>query len=978
MPNSINTGTTDIPLKFAKKLTDVVNKAWEEGNYIKNITPTTRELLKYWFMEPFYSHRDINFNEGQKQAILNIIYIHEVVKSRSVLDMYRFVDAKVLVELGQEQINNKKNDYPKYAVKMATGTGKTWVMHALVLWQYLNAKYEENNTGRFSKNFLLVAPGLIVYERLLDSYLGKINDSGTRDFSTSDLKKYEELFLPNAYRNDVYGFVQNSTAKKEEIGKKPTGNGVIAITNWHLLLQEELIDEKEDCYESIRRILPIVPGITDGHNLQNLDNRYLSGNELDYLVSLKDIFVINDEAHHIHENKVAREIYEVEWQKSLNSILATKGKKFIQVDFSATPYNVTGSGNRRTKHYFPHMVVDFDLKEAIQRGLVKTIVLDKRKEIDGQRLEDLDYKALREGKKVVSLSDGQKVMIRAGLQKLNILEKEFIEFTKDANGITNKYPKMLIMCEDTEVSPFIVKYLTDNLGLDEDDLIQIDSNKQGEVKKEEWDKIKIKLFNIDSYPKPKIIISVLMLREGFDVNNICVIVPLRSNSAPILLEQTIGRGLRLMWREKEYEFIKNENRGRLLIEKKQPSNYLDILNIIEHPSFIQFYKDLISDGAAYESQENPKSSKEVLGDLIRVGLKDNYKKYDLYMPIIVQESEEIIIHKKIDINKMEPFKYFTLERLKSLVLKKSNEFYSEELTVKTRFGDYEVPGDIFNAKSYNEYIYKIIKAISQSLERISKRKVKRFPFMQINIAELASTVDRYIKSRLFEQKFNPLVDDNWRVLLLNNIGIIEHIIKELSKVIYELQNNVKISQAIVERKYFSKIDEIKMRELYSIQVTKSIYSRLPYPMKNGGFEKDFIEYADTDAQVDSIIKIAENYHNFASLNYIRSDGIIASYFPDFVIKIGEDIYLVETKAQKDLNNENVKSKEQAAMDWINKVNSLKSEERMNCKWNYVLLGENVYYTMKKEGACIKEILDFIKLTRYSRERILLDISDWMP
>ncbi|MGK0466990.1 DEAD/DEAH box helicase family protein [Clostridium sp.] len=966
MPNAINTGTRDIPLKFAQELTDIVNKEWEEGTFINNVTPITRELLNYWFIEPFYSQREFNFHEGQKQAILNTIYVHEVVKSRSVIDMYRLVNKKILAELGQDQINNKKNDYCKYAVKMATGTGKTWVMHGLVLWQYLNAKYEENKTGMFSKNFLLVAPGLIVYERLLDSYLGKVNNLGAREFSTSDLKRYEELFIPNVYRDEVYGFVQNNTVKKDEIGKKVTGDGIIAITNWHLLSGEEPIDEDEDCYESIKCVLSIAPGVTDGHNLQNLDDRYLRGNELEYLVNLKDIFVINDEAHHIHENKVAGKIYEVEWQKSLNSILTTKGKKFIQVDFSATPYNVTGSGERRTKHYFPHIIVDFDLKEAIQKGLVKTIVLDRRKEIDSQKLKDLDYKAIREGRKVVGLSDGQKVMIRAGLQKLKILEKEFIEFTKDVNGITNKYPKMLIICEDTSVSPYVVKYLVDNLGLEEDEVIQIDSNKQGDVKKEEWVNIKRKLFNIDSYSKPRVIISVLMLREGFDVNNICVIVPLRASSAPILLEQTIGRGLRLMWREKEYEHIKSENRDRLLKEKKQPSNYLDILNIIEHPSFIQFYKDLIADGAAYESQENPESRKDVLGDLIKVGLKYDYKKYDLYWPIIVQESEEIIIHKKIDINKMQPFREFTLERLKGLLSKKHSEFYSEELTVKTRFGNYEVPGDIFNAKSYNEYIYKIIKAISDSLEKVGKRKVKRFPFMQINTAQLAEAVDKYIKSRLFEEKFNPLVDENWRVLLLSNTGIIEHIIKELSKIIYELQNNVEISDAIIEKKYFSEISEVRMRELYSIPVTKSIYNRLPYPVNSGGFEKDFIEYADTDAQVDSFIKIVENYHYFVSLSYIRSDGLIASYFPDFIVKIGENIYLVETKAQKDLNNDNVKSKEQAAKDWINKVNYLKEEERMNCIWNYVLLGETVYYTMKKDGGSIKEILDFIKSTRYGQ------------
>lgn len=240
MPNAINTGTRSVPLKFAHQLTSIVNKAWQDGTFISNVTPITKELLKYWFLESFSSQREFNFHEGQKQAILNTIYVHEIVKSSSVIDMYRIVDKKTLVELGRIHIDNPKYNYPKYAVKMATGTGKTWVMHALVLWQYLNAKHEVECTGRYSKNFLLVAPGLIVYERLLDSYLGKVSSLGIRDFDTSDIKKYEELFVPNAYRNEFYGFIQNNTVKKDEIGKKVTGDGVIAITNWHYFMVKML------------------------------------------------------------------------------------------------------------------------------------------------------------------------------------------------------------------------------------------------------------------------------------------------------------------------------------------------------------------------------------------------------------------------------------------------------------------------------------------------------------------------------------------------------------------------------------------------------------------------------------------------------------------------------------------------------------------------------------------------------------------
>src|SRR4030042_1084294 len=126
---------------------------------------------------------------------------------------------------------------------MATGTGKTWVLNALLIWQYLNARFEDVPGGRYSKRFLIVAPGLIVYERLLDAYLGKEEQRGERNFYTSDFKRYETLFIPPAYKEILFGFIQTNVVKKDEIGRKVTGDGMIAITNWHLLTGE---DEEED------------------------------------------------------------------------------------------------------------------------------------------------------------------------------------------------------------------------------------------------------------------------------------------------------------------------------------------------------------------------------------------------------------------------------------------------------------------------------------------------------------------------------------------------------------------------------------------------------------------------------------------------------------------------------------------------------------------------------------------------------------
>ena len=328
------------------------------------------------------------------------------------------------------QLAKAKYQIPKYAVKMATGTGKTWVMHALLLWQLLNARHEEEPSGRYTQNFLIVAPGLIVYDRLKDAYRGRMKEnSGERDLFTNDLYLHKDLFVPPAYQDEVFSFIQNNVVTKEEgIGRKVTGNGLIALTNWHLFLSDE--DEEETDTDSpsaiIKEILPIRPGTSGGNALDALDRQYLRGSELEYLADLPDLMVINDEAHHIHENKIQGEIEEVEWQKGLNRIAQRKGEHFFQIDFSATPYDTVGSGKRKAKHYFPHIVTDFDLGTAMRMGLVKTLLLDRRQELTD--LGNLDYNAVREGRKVIALSDGQRLMLRAGLRKLQILPAKRTSF----------------------------------------------------------------------------------------------------------------------------------------------------------------------------------------------------------------------------------------------------------------------------------------------------------------------------------------------------------------------------------------------------------------------------------------------------------------------------------------------------------------------------------------------------------------------
>ncbi len=559
----------DLPLELARRLAGRADAAFADGSLLQSVTPVTADLLKYWFMEPYTGERGMNFHEGQRQAILNVIYLHEVLQVRTVLQMYERVAPDLLPEAGLELLAHGKYCLPKYAVKMATGTGKTWVMHALMLWQFLNALHEEEPGEHFIRHFLVVAPGLIVYGRLLDAYLGRLCHPGTdeRDVLTNDFHRNADLFLPPAYREEAFSFIDNNTATKEEIGRKVTGGGLIALTNWHLFLSEEEAAEEEDSPAAIvKDIRPVSPGISAGNQLDTLDRRFLRGDAMDYLAGLPELMVINDEAHHIHEHKKAGEVQEVEWQRGLDYISHAKEGRFIQLDFSATPYDMTGAGRQACKSYFPHIAADFGLAAAMRQGLVKTLLLDKRQEL--VELAGLDYRAVRdEQKKIIALSEGQRLMLRAGLAKLRILEEEFVRFE------ASKHPKMLVVCEETSVTSHVEQFLKGER-LAEADILCIDSDKKGNVTEQKWNEIKECLYNVDNYASPKVIVSVLMLREGFDVNNICVIVPLRSSQSSILLEQIVGRGLRLMWREPQFQEEKTENRRRVLEKKQQPNSFI--------------------------------------------------------------------------------------------------------------------------------------------------------------------------------------------------------------------------------------------------------------------------------------------------------------------------------------------------------------------------------------------------------------------
>jgi len=139
---------------------------WRDGGY-KGITSTTRTLLNFWFST---DHRLPNgqlfkYHEAQREAIETLIYVYEVAKVRSRKDLLEHYAS------AQSQIHLPGYDeFARYCTKMATGSGKTKVMSLAIVWQFFNAVREDE--GDYAKTFLILAPNVIVFERLKSDFEG--------------------------------------------------------------------------------------------------------------------------------------------------------------------------------------------------------------------------------------------------------------------------------------------------------------------------------------------------------------------------------------------------------------------------------------------------------------------------------------------------------------------------------------------------------------------------------------------------------------------------------------------------------------------------------------------------------------------------------------------------------------------------------------------------------------------------------------
>jgi type III restriction enzyme len=844
-----------LPPLVAKIRKDV--KKWRDCGY-KGASNTSVALLRWWFetehMMPSEYGDMLSFKYyfAQRESIETIIYLYEIIGVKTPLDLMKFDSSKAISE------SMFPETWRRFVIKMATGSGKTKVLALTLAWSYFHKLYEPDSS--LARNFLVITPNIIVLDRIRTDF------DGLKIFFNDPILP-ENGFGGQNWKDDF----QMTLHIQDNVNiTRKTGN--IFLTNIH-------------------RVYPEVRNSVRTANDDDTTQYFLgedavantSDSKIDLAVIVRDIdelAVLNDEAHHIHNEDLA-------WFQSIEDIhnrLLQKGSGLsLQVDVTATPREDNGS-------IFVQTVADYPLVEAIYQNVVKHPVIPD----EASRVKLVEKKTSKYCEKYADY-------IHLGYLEWKKVYDEHIKLGKKA--------VLFIMTDDTKNCDEVAEYLKIRYQEFNDSVLVIHTKHNGDIsetgygkKEEELKELRQSANTIDRIDSPfKVIVSVLMLKEGWDVKNVTTIVGLRpySSKSNILPEQTLGRGLRRMYRGQDVT---------------------EYVSVIGTDTFMNFVNQIKSEGVELDTKPMNRSSEAIAPIVIEVDKED--KKKDL---------EKL----DIEIPKLTPRIYREYKNL-------------SELDV-TSFGNDKVKLRNFSEEEKREIVFKYVvrqEGEEDETHHTTILETDAIPdftsvigyFTQVIMKDLRlisgydilyGKVKTFVREYLFDQEIN-LEDFNTLRNLSENEAT-RTIIETFKKKINELTVLDKGEAEIRDYIKISKCRPFVVKNQGYMIPKKSIFNKI---IGDSHLELRFASFLE---RCEDVISYAKNYFGVGfKIGYKNADGNISDYYPDFLVKTSEkEVYVVETKGLEDLD---VPPKMQALKQWCIDVN--KSQKKV--KFDYVFVDEEGY------------------------------------
>jgi type III restriction enzyme len=798
-------------------------EAWRISGY-NGATDTTKVLLNHWFHTDHRlpNGRSFCYYAAQREAIETLIWLYEVEQVRNHRDLLqRFATTSGLHVL-------QYDDFARYAVKMATGSGKTKVMALTIAWQYFNAVAEGRDD--YARTFLIVAPNIIVFDRL------------RADFTGGRIFRLDPMIPPGLkifWELDCY---------MRGDPERASSQGALYLTNIQQFFRRSSGGETEEP-SAMTDVLGAA--LTPTEDVVDFADRISARGA--------PCMVINDEGHHTHDedsewNRIIRRLHE----ENPEGVAA-------QIDFSATPRYQKGG-------LFTWTVFDYPLKQAIIDNIVK------------QPMKGITVGLKDQASDIASVR--YQAYLTAGVERWR-------EYRGKLEPLGKK-PVLFVMLNSTAEADDVGDYLRlkypDEFGASdsfEAQLLVIHTDRTGEVSKKDLDAARDVARRVDEDTSPvNAIVSVLMLREGWDVQNVTVIVGLRpfTSKANILPEQAIGRGLRRMFA------------GTTMA-------YTERVDVIGNPGFLKFVDQLQKD------EDLTLESFDLKEPVVITTIEPDPKKLDRDIqvpklsPILARKktlSEEIAA---IDVTKFKAPKFPKKEN-DSAALK----FHYEGVDIITLKKLIEREYTIPQPQTAEEVISYYAKRIAQDVKLPSQ------------FAALVPKVREFLRDRAFGE-----------IVELSDMTIVRAIATPVAQYVTVKTFAAGLRGLVVEE-LSPTLDEpgrmLSTTEPFpfsrpTFKARKTVFNLVA---ADNEFERDFAKFLNGAKDVLTFAKLPQRFG--FTIEYTDSATNLRYYEPDFVaVDLDKVHYLIETKGREDID---VAFKDRAATIWCENATLL-----TGVSWQYV-------------------------------------------
>ena len=853
---TIEEGRRPSTMLLVDKLRETVDRWREQENY-DGASEVSKRLMNYWFEEDHLlpNSKPFNFYFSQQESMETLIYLVEVKGFKDIVPIIQkyaetfqkdLFEQSVIIETAIDGSRKVRRYIPeieketiqdlpeekllRFAFKMATGSGKTIVMAMAIVWSYFHRKMLKGSNC--ADNFLIVAPNVIVFERL------------EKDFASNKIF-YELPLIPPEWKSqwNVKPILRGDSSMPERSGN-------LFLTNIQQIY--ESAEEEAEVINPVDAILGKKPKL-------DLASQGLS--MLERIKRLDNLMVLNDEAHHVHDEDLA-------WNQTLLSIhdgLKIKTGKGLSLwlDFSATPKTQAGT-------YFPWIVVDYPLAQAIEDKVVKAPLIVHQVE-----KKDPDY--VTADSVVEAYNDWLIVALTRWREHYGIF-----------NDLGEK-PVLFIMAERTTYADKIADRIREESDLKADEVLVIHTDTQGVITKKDLDIARDAAKNIDTN-QIKVIVSVLMLREGWDVKNVSVILGLRpfTSKARILPEQAVGRGLRLM-------------------ERVSPDS-LQTLEVIGTDAFEEFVRELEQEGVGIDTV-GPKPPPPV-----KIYPVLEKMEYDIHIPL----TKPKYTHEYKELDRIDPLSLPPIYKAdvldERLAIDIEMTFATTDTSVhraRIEPGKTLIPGDILGV--------------------ITNKIIKK-----INLPGYFNKIIPIIKKYVTQRCFGKQVDlENQEVKRrLRDPMLQEGIAAFLASKIADLSTRERPIEFEQPDFHLSETSPFTWRRKHA-ECEKTIFNLV---VAYSDLEVRFAQFLNSCMDIEKFAKLAEWFTRFR-VDYLGVNGAIKFYYPDFVAvqttdKAERIHWIIETKG-RELGD--VAHKDKSMKAWCEKIT-----EQTGIKWHYLKVQQAVF------------------------------------